>query len=74
MKKTIYLGVAMGEIFVGSTQAQEIFLQGGTQGAGIGAAISFNSMLGAHIDFNAINLAFGRSSSWGAFSWRNRCP
>ena len=57
MKKTIYLCVAMGEIFVGSTQAQEIFLQGGTQGAGIGAAISFNSMLGAHIDFNAINLS-----------------
>jgi hypothetical protein len=57
VKKTVYLWVAMGVMFVGSAQAQEIFLQGGTQGAGIGAAVSFNSMLGAHVDFNAINLS-----------------
>ncbi|ANH71920.1 hypothetical protein ACS15_3903 [Ralstonia insidiosa] len=44
-------------MFVGSAQAQEIFLQGGTQGAGIGAAVSFNSRLGAHVDVNAINLS-----------------
>ncbi|EPX95252.1 outer membrane insertion C [Ralstonia sp. AU12-08] len=47
----------MGGMFVGSAQAQEIFLQGGTQGAGIGAAVSFNSRLGAHVDVNAINLS-----------------
>ena len=35
--------------------AQEIYVQGGTQGVGIGAAVSFNSMLGAHADFNAID-------------------
>ncbi|GAQ28429.1 hypothetical protein K6V18_22875 [Ralstonia insidiosa] len=57
MKKTVYLWVAMGGMFVGSAQAQEIFLQGGTQGAGIGAAVSFNSRLGAHVDVNAINLS-----------------
>jgi hypothetical protein len=37
--------------------AQEIYLQGGTQGVGIGAAVSFDSMLGAHADFNAIDLS-----------------
>lgn len=44
-------------LFVASAHAQEIFLQGGTQGVGIGAAVSFNSVLGAHADFNAINLS-----------------
>ena len=57
MKKTVSKWAALGLMAVASAQAQEIFLQGGTQGVGIGAAMSFNSVLGAHADFNAINLS-----------------
>jgi hypothetical protein len=35
--------------------AQEVFIQGGTQGLGVGGAISFSPMVGAHADFNAIS-------------------
>lgn len=38
-------------------RAQEIFVQGGTLGIGIGAAMSFNSTFGVHADFNAIKLS-----------------
>jgi hypothetical protein len=37
-----------------SSSAQEIFTQGGTQGLGIGAALSIGSAFGIHADFNAI--------------------
>lgn len=57
VKITMNQWAVLGAMFVVSAHAQEIFLQGGTQGAGIGAAISFNSMLGAHADFNAIDLS-----------------
>lgn len=63
MKKTVNKWAALGVMFVASAHAQEIFLQGGTQGAGIGAAVSFNSVIGAHVDFNAINLS--RDFSFG---------
>ncbi len=54
MKRTVKRWAALGVMLLGSAQAQEIFLQGGTQGAGIGAAASFNANLGVHADFNGI--------------------
>ena len=36
--------------------AQEVFIQGGTQGLGIGGAIAIGSMVSVHADFNAISL------------------
>lgn len=39
------------------SQAQEIYLQGGTQGIGVGAALNINSWFGMHADFNAINFS-----------------
>lgn len=57
VNKMVNKWAALGVMVVASAHAQEIFLQGGTQGAGIGAAVSFNSVLGAHADFNAINLS-----------------
>ncbi|MGU7768846.1 hypothetical protein ACV229_01505 [Burkholderia sp. MR1-5-21] len=56
-------------MFVASAHAQEIFLQGGTQGAGIGAAVSFNSVLGAHADFNAID--FSHDFSFGGNRYKD---
>ena len=51
------MGSGRGDVRREHVLAQEIYLQGGTQGVGIGAAVSFNSMLGAHADFNAIDLS-----------------
>ncbi|AFQ50405.1 hypothetical protein [Burkholderia cepacia] len=56
VKMTVNQWAALAVVFAAGAHAQEIYLQGGTQGAGIGAAVSFNSVLGAHADFNAINL------------------
>ncbi|PFH29752.1 hypothetical protein BX604_3534 [Burkholderia sp. JKS000303] len=57
VKMTVNQWAALGVLFAASAHAQEIYLQGGTQGVGVGAAVSFNSILGAHADFNAINLS-----------------
>jgi len=48
VKTTVNQWAAVAVVFVASAHAQEIYLQGGTQGVGIGAAVSFNSLLGAH--------------------------
>uniref|UniRef100_A0A0D9SGM6 Uncharacterized protein n=2 Tax=Medicago truncatula TaxID=3880 RepID=A0A0D9SGM6_MEDTR len=57
VKTTVNQWAFVAVVFAASAHAQEIYLQGGTQGVGIGAAVSFNSMLGAHADFNAIDLS-----------------
>ncbi|VWC91080.1 hypothetical protein BLA39750_01893 [Burkholderia lata] len=57
VKTTVNQWAAVAVMCAASAHAQEIYLQGGTQGVGIGAAVSFNSMLGAHADFNAIDLS-----------------
>ncbi|WP_124610887.1 hypothetical protein [Burkholderia sp. Bp9143] len=54
MKMTVNQWAALTMVFAAGAHAQEIYLQGGTQGVGIGAAVSFNSVLGAHADFNAL--------------------
>ncbi|HVE07390.1 MAG TPA: hypothetical protein VNE00_09075 [Paraburkholderia sp.] len=46
-----------------TSHAQEVYLQGGTQGVGIGAALNVYSWFGLHADFNA--LSFPRSWSVG---------
>lgn len=38
-----------------SVMAQEVYLQGGTQGGGIGAALPLTSWLGVHADLNGFN-------------------
>ncbi|MGF6858837.1 hypothetical protein [Paraburkholderia sp. CI3] len=40
-----------------TSHAQEVYLQGGTLGIGVGAAWSVTSWFGVHADFNAINLS-----------------
>ncbi|EUC14758.1 hypothetical protein [Paraburkholderia hospita] len=42
-------------MFVTTADAQEIFIQAGTQGPGIGGAITVTQMVGLHADFNAIS-------------------
>jgi hypothetical protein len=37
--------------------AQQVYLQGGTLGVGIGAALNVTTWFGMHADFNAINLS-----------------
>ncbi|CAN7449885.1 hypothetical protein [Caballeronia sp. LjRoot31] len=54
--KTMILA-ACSAVWIGGVHAQEIYLQGGTQGAGIGGAIGLGSNFGLHADFNAINLS-----------------
>jgi hypothetical protein len=46
-----------GIISIGNVCAQEIFVQGGTQGVGLGAALNINSVLGLHADFNGLNFS-----------------
>jgi hypothetical protein len=49
--------VAIGILSAGpSVQAQEIYLQGGTQGGGIGAAFGMSNWLGLRADINAFGL------------------
>jgi hypothetical protein len=40
-----------------TSQAQEVYVQGGAQGIGIGAALSLVSWFGLHADFNAFNFS-----------------
>lgn len=40
---------------ISQADAQEMFIQGGTQGLGLGGAITVTSMVGIHADFNAIS-------------------
>jgi hypothetical protein len=44
-------------ISIETAHAQEVFLEGGTLGVGIGAALNVTSWFGLHADFNAINLS-----------------
>ncbi|WP_235993953.1 hypothetical protein [Paraburkholderia solitsugae] len=44
-------------ISIETSHAQEVFIEGGTLGVGIGAALSVTSWSGIHADFNAINLS-----------------
>ncbi|MFM0408765.1 hypothetical protein [Paraburkholderia dipogonis] len=56
--KTVKVMWALGlTILVETSYAQEIYLQGGTQGIGIGAALAISSWFGLHADFNAINFS-----------------
>jgi len=54
--KTLFLA-ACSAVWIGGAQAQEIYLQGGTLGAGIGGAINLGSHFGLHADFNAIDFS-----------------
>jgi len=54
--KTMILA-ACGAVWIGGAQAQEVYLQGGTLGVGIGGAVGLGSNFGLHADFNAINLS-----------------
>lgn len=44
-------------ISIGTAHAQEVFLEGGSLGVGIGAALNVTSWFGVHADFNAINFS-----------------
>lgn len=44
-------------ISMNSLHAQQVYLQGGTLGVGIGAALNVTKWFGMHADFNAINLS-----------------
>jgi TonB dependent receptor len=44
-------------ISMNSLHAQQVYLQGGTLGVGIGAALNVTKWFGIHADFNAINLS-----------------
>jgi hypothetical protein len=44
-------------ISMSSLHAQQVYLQGGTLGVGIGAALPVTTWFGVHADFNAINLS-----------------
>lgn len=54
--KTMILA-ACSAFWIGGVHAQEIYVQGGTLGAGIGAAVGLSPNFGLHADFNAINLS-----------------
>jgi hypothetical protein len=54
MKQAVFLtALALSSFPAG---AQEVFTQGGTQGLGVGAALSLGSYFGLHADFNAFTL------------------
>lgn len=58
MKTANVVWVVASTLAIGSTaHAQEIFVEGGTLGAGIGASINVTSWFGLHADFNAINFS-----------------
>jgi hypothetical protein len=57
MRTTNAIWVVLGVVAVDPASAQEIFLQGGTLGVGLGAAMSINSAFGVHADFSAINFS-----------------
>lgn len=44
-------------ITIENAHAQEVFVQGGSLGAGIGAALSITSWFGVHADFNTIKFS-----------------
>jgi hypothetical protein len=57
MNRSIAIWILCGAVSTGSVYAQEVFVQGGTQGVGVGAALSINSMFGLHADFNGLNFS-----------------
>ena len=58
MKTTVKVIWVVGvAISTETSHAQEIFVQGGTLGIGVGAALSINSRFGVHADFNAFKLS-----------------
>ena len=58
MKPTVKVIWVVGiAISTETLHAQEIFVQGGTLGIGVGAALNINSRFGVHADFNAFKLS-----------------
>ncbi|XXA03888.1 hypothetical protein P5W99_03400 [Paraburkholderia sp. A3BS-1L] len=55
MRNGALICVASCAICLQTAEAQEIFTQGGTQGIGIGAALSLGSHFGVHADFNGLD-------------------
>lgn len=56
LTKTTILA-ACSVLSMSAAQGQEIYLQGGTQGAGIGGAYGLGANFGVHADINAINFS-----------------
>lgn len=57
MKTVKVVWVVSMAIAMNSLHAQQVYLQGGTLGVGIGAAYNVTTWFGVHADFNAINLS-----------------
>jgi hypothetical protein len=57
MKAAKVIWVEALPCLIETSHAQEVYLQGGTLGVGVGAAWSVTSWFGVHADFNAINLS-----------------
>ena len=57
MKAAKVIWVVALPCLIETSHAQEVYLQGGTLGVGVGAAWTVNSWFGVHADFNAINLS-----------------
>lgn len=58
--KTVMLGVVAvlaSAVVAAPAMAQEVYLQGGTQGGGIGASIGVTSWLGFHADIDGMNIS-----------------
>ncbi len=51
------LALALSTVTAGTVQAQEVYVHGGTLGAGIGAAYSLNSWAGVHAEFEGFGLS-----------------
>jgi hypothetical protein len=49
--------ILYASLSAGNVCAQEVFLQGGTQGVGLGAALNVNPSFGLHADFNGLNFS-----------------
>src|SRR5262245_39789963 len=56
MKSAKVIWVVGLACLIKAPHAQEVYLQGGTLGVGVGAAWNINSRFSVHADFNAINL------------------
>jgi hypothetical protein len=49
--------MALAAIAPATVMAQEVYVQGGTQGGGVGAALGLTSWAGVHADINGFNLS-----------------
>jgi hypothetical protein len=57
MLNRVTISIAFGALWASGVQAQEVYVQGGTQGLGVGAALGISPNFGVHADFKAFNLS-----------------